>query len=88
MDKQLEDELLEILNNIVNADGFFELDKDTILNEGLIDSLDIMHCINDIEHKYNIVIYGRETGLTKDDCANIHALAAFVQKKLDAKASA
>ena len=36
----MEDQILEIINTGINKDGFLEIDKDTVLNDGIIDSLD------------------------------------------------
>ena len=84
---ELEDKILEIINTGINSDGFLDITKDTVLTDGVIDSLDIMHFINDMEHTFEVQIYGRETGLTKEDCTNIHTMAKYVQKKLDEKAN-
>lgn len=84
--EELENKILEIINTGINKDGFLEIDKDTVLTDGIIDSLDIMKFINDMEHVFNVHIYGRNTGLTKEDCKNIHTMALFVQKKLEENA--
>lgn len=79
----IENKILEIINTGINKDGFLEIDRDTTLNNGIIDSLDIMHLINDLEHAFSISIY--EGGLVKEDFENIHAMAKLVEKKLQEK---
>lgn len=83
--EKLEDQLLEIINTGINVDGFLEIDKDTVLTDGIIDSLDIMKFINSAEHQFGVAIYGKDTGLTREDCTNIHTMAAFIDKKLKEK---
>lgn len=83
----MEDQILEIINTGINKDGFLEIDKDTVLNDGIIDSLDTFKFINDLEHFYDVGLYYPESGLTKEDFTNIHTIAKYVQKKLDEKSS-
>ena len=72
-------EILEILEDI-HPEHDFLASKDFI-EEGLLDSFDIVNIVSELEKKYGFIINGED--VTPENFMNIESLKVFVKKYLE-----
>ncbi len=69
-----------IIENVVNKNVVKDLDKTSLITEGILDSLDIMNIITAFEDNFSIEIYTSDA--TAINFESIEAMNALVNKRL------
>lgn len=66
-------------NLLFSADGFTHADDASFLQEGIIDSLSVMHLVEYVEKEFSISVAQPE--VIPDNFDSVTRLAAFVRRK-------